>query len=141
MGQSLVRDPYNVQQREVASPNANAASEDRPCALVHVEAWKAALQKRAQVALQAKSQHPGHCQQVRGSDSSSSEALVRPQLDCCVQFRAPQHKRYVHIVEKVQCRVIKIIQRMQHVSYKERLRELGLYSLEKRRLGRSYQCV
>jgi len=38
------------------------------------------------------------------------------------------------LMEQVQKRTTKTIQEMEHVSYDKRLRELGLFSLEKRRL-------
>lgn len=51
-----------------------------------------------------------------------------------VQSWAPQYKRDMHILEQVQQKAAKVSKELEHVSYKERLRELGLLSLVKRRL-------
>ena len=62
------------------------------------------------------------------------QALVRPHLEYCVQFWCPYLRKDALAIEGVQRRFTRLIPGMAGLSYEEGLNQLGLYSLEFRRV-------
>ena len=55
-------------------------------------------------------------------------ALMRPYLESCILVWCSQHKKDVRLLECVQRRDKNTVKELEHLSYKDRFRELFLFS-------------
>ena len=62
------------------------------------------------------------------------KSLVRPHLEYAQQFWSPTLKKDINKLNKVQERAIKVIPTYKNLGYKDKLKKLDLFTLEKRRL-------
>ena len=58
-------------------------------------------------------------------------ALVRHHLEYCIQMWSPQYRRVMDLLECIQRGATEMVHGMEHLSYEDRQRKLGLFSLEK----------
>ena len=62
------------------------------------------------------------------------KTIVRPHLEYCIQAWRPYRKKDIDMLERVQRRATKMIQKLRNISYEMRLKKCGLTTLETRRL-------
>jgi len=63
---------------------------------------------------------------------------VRPHLQYCIQAWGPQQKKDVGLVDQIQRRAGQMTGELEHLSCEKRLRELGLFGMEKERLWEDF---
>ena len=62
-------------------------------------------------------------------------SYVRPHLEYCIQFWPSINEEKADMLEGVQRRTSKMIPSLRNLSYEERLKRVGMFSLSRRRLG------
>ena len=68
-------------------------------------------------------------------------ALVRVHPESCIQVWSPQHRTDMDLLERDQRMAAEMIRGLEHLCSEEKLRELGLFSLQKRSLQRDHRAA
>ena len=55
-------------------------------------------------------------------------------LEYCIQMGSPQYRTNMRLLKRVQKRATMTVQGIEHLSYEDGMKELGLFFLEKKRL-------
>ena len=69
------------------------------------------------------------------------KTIVRLHLEYCIQAWRPYRKKDIDMLERVQRRTTKMIQKLRNISYEMRLKEGGLKTLETRRLREVFKIL
>ena len=62
------------------------------------------------------------------------KAYIRPHLEYCLQAWSPHLIKDKDCLEQIQRRATRLVKGFKKLTYEDRLKKLGIYSLEKRRL-------
>ena len=62
------------------------------------------------------------------------KAYIRPHLEYCVQAWCPHLRKDINAMERIQRRATKMVPQLRHLTYENRMKSLGIISLENRRI-------